>query len=71
MWQAETFDPNTINRELGLAESLGFNILRVFLHYQAWGEDKKGFIQRMNDFLNMTNNHHMKVTFVFFDDCWK
>ena len=32
MWQAATFDPQTIDRELGWAESLGFNTIRVFLH---------------------------------------
>ena len=35
MWQADTFDPETIDRELGWAEDLGFNIMRVFLHHVA------------------------------------
>lgn len=30
MWQAETFDPETIDRELGFAEGLGFNTVRIF-----------------------------------------
>jgi hypothetical protein len=33
MWQADTFDPVTIDRELGWAEGLGFNSVRVFLHH--------------------------------------
>src|SRR4051812_18988297 len=32
MWQPETFDTATINRELGWAESIGMNTSRVFLH---------------------------------------
>jgi len=32
MWQAETFDPERIDRELGWAESVGMNTVRVFLH---------------------------------------
>ena len=32
MWQAETFDPATIDRELGYAQSIGMNTMRVFLH---------------------------------------
>src|SRR5574340_1403913 len=48
MWQKETFDTATINRELGYAESLGFNVMRVFLHYVAWQEDAIGFKERMN-----------------------
>src|SRR5882757_6113447 len=42
MWQADTFDPETIDRELGYAEGIGFNAMRVFLHSVAWKEDKKG-----------------------------
>ena len=37
MWQADTFDPATIDRELGWAEQLGFNSVRVFLHHLLWG----------------------------------
>lgn len=33
MWQESTFDPITINRELGYAEKIGMNSMRVFLHY--------------------------------------
>ena len=32
MWQAETFDPQTIDKELGWAEDLGMKTMRVFLH---------------------------------------
>ena len=32
MWQAETFDPQQIDKELGWAEALGMNTMRVFLH---------------------------------------
>src|ERR1035438_7319744 len=32
MWQADTFDPDWINTELGWAEDLGMNTMRVFLH---------------------------------------
>jgi hypothetical protein len=36
MWQAGTFDEVTIDRELGYAQSLGFNSMRVFLHDLPW-----------------------------------
>ena len=32
MWQADTFDPVTIDRELGWAEDIGMNCMRVYLH---------------------------------------
>ncbi len=36
MWQAESFDTATINRELGWAEDIGMNSMRVYLHHLAW-----------------------------------
>ena len=32
MWQEETFDPKTMELELGRAGELGFNTVRIFLH---------------------------------------
>jgi hypothetical protein len=70
MWQAETFDTATINRELGWAENIGFNTMRVFLHSIAWKSDAEGFKKRINIFLRMADKHHIQPLFVFFDDCW-
>ncbi len=70
MWQADTFDATTIDRELGYAESIGFNTMRVFLHSVAWKEDRQGFKKRINEFLAIANKHHIQPLFVFFDDCW-
>ena len=70
MWQADTFDPLLIDKELGMAESLGMNIVRVFLHNLAWEQDKTGFIKRINTFLAIADKHHIKVMFVLFDSCW-
>jgi len=70
MWQADTFDPQTIDRELGWAEGIGFNAVRVFLHSVAWKEDPKGFKQRVNQYLAIADKHHIQTIFVFFDDCW-
>ena len=39
MWQAETFDPATIDQEFGWAERVGFNTMRVFLHDLLWRDD--------------------------------
>lgn len=70
MWQKESFDPVTIDRELGYAESLGMNGMRVFLHHLAWQVDPAGFKKRMNDYLTIAAKHHISTMFVFFDDCW-
>jgi hypothetical protein len=70
MWQPDTFDPKTIDRELGYAEGIGFNAMRVFLHSIAWHEDPKGFKQRVGQYLAIADKHHIKTIFVIFDDCW-
>ena len=70
MWQAETFDTATINLELGWAEGIGFNTIRVYMHDLAWKSDSKGFKERINQFLSITSKHKVKVLFTIFDDCW-
>jgi hypothetical protein len=70
MWQAATFDPKTIDRELGYAQSIGFNAMRVFLHHVAWQEDQEGFKNRMKKYLSIADRHHIGTIFVFLDDCW-
>lgn len=70
MWQADTFDPAAIDRELGLAQSLGFNSARVFLHNILWTEDSSGFLKRMDTFLKIADKRHISVMFALFDACW-
>ena len=70
MWQANTWDPATIDRELSWAESLGFTSLRVFLHDLLWQQDQKGFLARMDQFLALAHQHHLGVTFVLLDSVW-
>ncbi len=70
MWQAETFDPVTIDRELGWAEGLGFTSVRIFLHDLLWQQDSKGLLQRMDQFLALAHKRNIGVMFVLFDSCW-
>lgn len=70
MWQAETFDAVTIDRELGWAADIGFNTVRTFLHDLAWEVDAEGFKQRINCFLDIASRHGIRPMLVIFDDCW-
>jgi hypothetical protein len=70
MWQAETFDAGTIDRELGWAADLGFNTVRTFLHDLAWEADADGFKQRIGCFLEIASRHGIRPMLVIFDDCW-
>src|SRR5690348_1149459 len=70
MWQAATFDPKEIDRELGWAEGLGMNTMRVFLHDLLWQQDSAGFKKRIDTFLGIAAKHHIRPIFVLFDSCW-
>lgn len=70
MWQEETFDPETIDQELGWASELGFNSMRVYLHDLAWKVDPEGFIQRVEEFLDIAESHDIGIMFVLFDGVW-
>ncbi len=70
MWQADTFDPQTIDKELGWAQGLGMNTMRVFLHDLAWKQDAEGYRQRIDRFLSIAAKHEIRPLFVLFDSCW-
>jgi hypothetical protein len=70
MWQAETFDPQMIDKELGWAEGLGMNTMRVFLHDLAWRQDAAGYRKRIDRFLQIAAKRKIKPLFVLFDSCW-
>jgi len=70
MWQAESFDPKRIDLELGWAESIGLNTMRVFLHDLPWQQDPEGFRKRIDIFLEIAAKHHIKPLLVLFDSCW-
>ena len=70
MWQEATFDPVEIERELGWAEAMGMNTMRVFLHDLLWQQDSIGFSRRIDRFLTIASRHHIRPLFVLFDSCW-
>jgi Cellulase (glycosyl hydrolase family 5) len=70
MWQAETFDLPSIERELGWAAALGFNSVRVFLHDLLWHQNAPDFLQRVDRFLDAAAAHGIGTMFVLFDGVW-
>jgi Cellulase (glycosyl hydrolase family 5) len=70
MWQPETFDLPAVDRELGWAQSLGMNTMRVFLHNLLWQQDSQGFLHRIDQFLEVADKHHIRITFVLLDSVW-
>ena len=70
MWQAETFDEKTIDRELGWAAAIGMNSMRVFLHDLLWKQDAAAFLTRIDRYLGIASKHGISTMPVFFDSCW-
>ena len=70
MWQADTFDAKKIDEELGWAESIGMNVMRVYLHDLLHRDDAEGLYKRMDEYLTIADKHHITTLFVLFDSCW-
>jgi hypothetical protein len=70
MFQADSFDPASIDKELGWAESIGMNCMRVYLHDLLYQQDPEGFFKRVDEYLAIADKHHIKTIFVLFDSCW-
>jgi len=69
-FQADTFDPDTIEQELSWAAGLGFNSLRVFLHDLLWQVEGREHLARLERFLGIAAGYGIGVMFVLFDSCW-
>lgn len=70
MWQSDSFDPARIDKELGWAQHIGMNTMRVFLHDLLFTQDAEGFKRRMDRFLTIAHKHRIRPVFVLFDSCW-
>lgn len=71
MFQADTFDPAAIDRELGWAkQQFGMNTMRVYLHDLLWQQDPQGLLKRVDIFLGIAEKHGIKPMLVLFDSCW-
>ena len=69
MWQADAFDPKTIDEELGWAEGAGYNSVRVFLQYLVWEVGPEGLKERIDEFLAIADRHGIRAMLMPFCDC--
>lgn len=70
MWQDGTFNPAEIDKELGWAQGIGMNTMRVFLHDLVWAQDAEGYKKRIDTFLAISQKHGIRPMFVLFDSVW-
>ena len=69
MWQPDTFDLPTLDRELGWAADLGLSAVRVFLQFLVHEADPAGHLRRIKSFLDLAAGHGFVVLPVLLDDC--
>ena len=69
-WQEDTYDPETIERELEWSAELGMNTHRVYLHNLLWDQYSLGFMKRIENYLEISEAKGIKTLFVLLDDCW-
>lgn len=69
MWQAATWDAETIDKELAMAASIGFNTVRVYLHDLLYTHEREGFLMRVEEFIDICDKHGIRPLLVLFDDC--
>ena len=69
MWQQETFDLETIRRELGWAGEIGLNACRVFVQFRVWEADAGGLLPRLDQFLAVAHGNGLATLIILLDDC--
>lgn len=69
IWQEETFDADTIDRELGWAAEAGYNTLRINLPFIVWEHDRDGLMARIDAFLAMADSRGFSTMLTLMDDC--
>ena len=68
MWR--DFRPAAIEKELDAAkEHFGLSMLRVYLHFINFTEDRANFLANLETFLTICDGRGIQPGFVFFDDC--
>lgn len=60
---------NDIGKELSLAQSLGFNSIRVFFPYEIWVLQRDVFHRHIREFLALCQSFGISVMPVLFNDC--
>ncbi len=69
-WQENTFDIEVIERELSWSAELGMNLHRVYLHNLLWQQDSVGFLDRIDQYLSISDKYNIKTMLVLLDDVW-
>ena len=70
VWQTDTFDIETIEKELEFSAGIGMNTHRVYLHNLLWEQDAEGFAIRIDSCLAAADRYRIQTILVLFDGVW-
>ena len=70
-WQELDFEKHlaTMDRELELMASIGFNTIRMILEFIVWDRQHDGFMTRFERVLQCADRHGIKLVICFGNDC--
>jgi len=63
------FNQEIVDKELGYAEELGLNSVRIWINYLAYKEKPKILEENIDNFLNLCEKHHLTSMLIPFDSC--
>ena len=63
------YDHAEVDRELGLAASVGFNSVRLWLNYAAYEEMGTKMLDQVDDAVRLSAKYNMRAVVVLFDSC--
>ncbi len=71
MWQAYGFEEHfaTAEREIALAESIGYNSMRIILELEVWLAEHDSFMEHLERYLDLFDRHGMTAMLVLANDC--
>lgn len=71
MWQEYGFEDRlaVMEDEMALAESVGFNSVRMAMNFEPWQADTKGYHERLNRVLELLHRHRITMMAKFGNDC--
>lgn len=59
----------TADKELALAEGIGFNSIRVLIEYDVWNQEHDNFMANLERHISIADSHNMTVMLVMSNEC--
>lgn len=71
LWQEPMFEERMacMEKEMTLAESIGFNSVRIAMNFETWYADPVAYKKKVDRVLSILDKHHITAMFKFGNDC--